>query len=101
MELEQNQREVPTRILETIEPRCEYFEVCESTSRRAYTWACWGHVTDDDRLMMCACFNRFLNPEQKPEYMSYRDWIRVLQRKVKANVSTGEKLRDKTRKQHR
>jgi hypothetical protein len=105
MELEQvsNQikSEVPTRILETVEPRCDHFGACESPSRRLDEWACHGHVSDQDRLIMCAVFNRFENPEEKPEYMSGRDWIKVLQRKVRANESAGDKLRDKTRTQHR
>lgn len=98
--LTENQKEAPTRILETVELRCGYFPICPSPSR-SDSWACRGHVTDDDRLLMCASFNRFLNPERKPDYMSERDWIKVLQRKVRANVSAGEKLRDKTRNPRR
>jgi hypothetical protein len=88
---------VVPELVQGISPICDFFEACPSPCRGT-KWACAGKRTNEDRILMCAEYHRFLNGQhQKPESLRERDWTRILQRQIRVNREIGEKSRDKTR----
>jgi hypothetical protein len=56
----QNLLQVDKAGIQILEPPCTFYEQCTSPSR-GKKWACSGHKTDEDRILMCTEFHRFLN----------------------------------------
>lgn len=77
-------------LIKTLLEPCIFLEICQSPSR-SKKWACMGYKTNEDRLLMCATFNRLSNgPIEKPEALREKEWIGILKRQIHANQDPRE-----------